>query len=83
MSRSQIRLTWRDNAGTEDGFRIERCQGLGCTGFSQIAVTGHDATVYTDNGLARNTQYSYRVRAFDGDQVSAYSNTATGKTRHR
>jgi hypothetical protein len=83
LSRSQIRLTWRDNAGTEDGFRIERCQGLGCTGFSQIAVTGHDATAYTDNGLARNTQYSYRVRAFDGDQVSAYSNTATGKTRHR
>jgi hypothetical protein len=83
VSTSQIRLTWRDNAGTEDGFRIERCQGVGCTGFVQIAIVGHDVTVYTDSGLARNTQYSYRVQAFDGDQVSVFSNTATGKTRHR
>jgi hypothetical protein len=28
---------------------------------TQIAVVGHDVTAYTDNGLARNTQYSYRV----------------------
>jgi hypothetical protein len=83
LSASQIRLIWRDNAGTEDGFRIERCQSVGCTGFTQIAVVGHDVTAYTDGGLKRNTQYSYRVQAFDGDQVSAYSNTATGKTRHR
>ena len=32
LSSSQIRLRWQDNAGTEDGFRIERCAGLGCTG---------------------------------------------------
>lgn len=83
VSVSQIRLTWQDNAGTEDGFRIERCQGIGCTGFVQVASVGHDVTAYADGGLARNTQYSYRVRAFDADEVSAYSNTATGKTRRR
>ena len=27
VSRSEIRLRWQDNAGTEDGFRIERCVG--------------------------------------------------------
>jgi len=42
---------------------------------------GHDVTSYTDGGLARNTQYSYRVRAFNAGGVSAYSNVATGKTR--
>jgi len=83
VSASQTTLGWQDNAGTDDGLRIERCQGTGCTGFTQLAVTGHDVTSYTDSGLARNTQYTYRVRAFHGDQVSAYSNTATGKTRRR
>jgi len=83
LSNSQIRLRWQDNAGTEDGFRIERCAGTGCTGFSQVAVVGHDVTSYVDGGLARNTAYSYRVRAFDAGGVSAYSNTATAKTRRK
>ena len=83
VSRSEIQLRWQDNAGTEDGFRIERCVGTGCAGFVQIAVVGHDATSYLDNGLARNTAYSYRVRAFNAGGVSAYSNTATAKTRRK
>jgi hypothetical protein len=44
---------------------------------------GHDVTGYVDGGLARNTSYTYRVRAFGGGGVSAYSNTATAKTRRR
>ena len=83
LSSSQIRLRWQDNAGTEDGFRIERCAGTGCTAFAQVAVVGHDVTSYVDGGLARNTAYSYRVRAFNAGEVSAYSNTATAKTRRK
>jgi hypothetical protein len=83
VSSSQIRLRWQDDAGTEDGFRIERCAGTGCTGFAQVAVVGHDVTSYLDGGLARNAAYSYRVRAFNAAGVSAYSNTATAKTRRR
>jgi hypothetical protein len=83
LSSSQIRLRWQDDAGTEDGFRIERCAGSGCTAFTQIAVVGHDVTGYLDGGLARNTAYSYRVRAFNAGGVSAYSNTATAKTRRK
>ena len=83
LSASQIRLTWQDNAGTEDGFRIERCAGLGCTAFTQVAVVGHDVTSYVDGGLARNSQYSYRVRAFNAGAVSAYTNVATTKTRRK
>ena len=83
LSSSQIRLRWQDNAGTEEGFRIERCAGLGCTGFTEVAVVGHDVTSYVDGGLARNTTYSYRVRAFNAGGVSAYSNTATAKTRRK
>jgi uncharacterized delta-60 repeat protein len=83
LSSSQIRLRWQDNAGTEDGFRIERCAGTGCTAFAQIAVVGHDIATYLDSGLARNTAYSYRVRAFNAAGVSAYTNAATAKTRRK
>jgi len=83
VSRSEIRLRWQDNAGTEDGFRIERCARTGCTAFAQIAVVGHDVTSYLDSGLARNTAHSYRVRAFNAGGVSTYSNTATAKTRRK
>jgi hypothetical protein len=83
LSSSQIRLRWRDNAGTEDGFRIERCQGNGCTGFTQVAVVGHDVTSYVDGGLVRNSAYSYRVRAFNAGGASPYSNTATAHTRRK
>jgi Fibronectin type III domain len=83
LSSTQIRLRWQDNAGTEDGFRIERCAGTGCTAFSQIAVVGHDVTTYVDSGLARNAAYSYRVRAFNAGGASAFSNTATAKTRRK
>ena len=76
-------MRWQDNAGTEDGFRIERCAGTGCTGFVQIAVVGHDVTSFLDDGLARNASYSYRVRAFNAGGVSAYSSTATAKTRRK
>jgi len=83
ISSSQIRLRWQDNAGTETGFRIERCQGAGCTGFTQIALAGRDATSYVDSGLARNTFYTYRLQAFNTAGNSAYSNTSTAKTRPR
>jgi hypothetical protein len=83
LSSSGIRLRWQDNAGTEDGFRVERCVGTGCTAFAQVAVVGRDVTGYTDGGLARNTSYTYRVRAFNAGGVSAYSNTATAKTRRK
>jgi hypothetical protein len=62
---------------------VERCAGTGCTAFSQVAVVGHDVTSYVDGGLARNTAYSYRVRAFNAGGVSTYSNTATAKTRRK
>ena len=83
LSASQIALRWQDDGGTEDGFRVERCTGTGCTAFSQVAVVGHDVTSYVDAGLARNTAYSYRVRAFNAGGDSTYSNTATAKTRRK
>jgi Fibronectin type III domain len=79
-SNSQINLSWTDNANNESGFRIERCQGFGCSNFAQIAEVGAGVTSYSNTGLNRITFYSYRVRAFNSAGNSGYSNTANAST---
>jgi len=80
-SRSQIRLNWKDNSAAEAGFRVERCRGSGCANLTQVAVLGPDVVTYLDSALVRNTTYTYRVRAFNADDASAFSNTAMARTR--
>jgi hypothetical protein len=79
-SSSQINLAWTDNSTDETGFRIERCQGVGCTSFIQIAQIGANITTYNDIDLAANAPYTYRVRSYNGGGNSAYSSTATATT---
>ncbi len=80
-SASQINLTWADNSTNESGFKIERCQGSGCTAFVQIATVGAGVTSYSDGSLASSTTYTYRVRAWNASGDSAYSNTAQATTQ--
>jgi len=80
VSNSRINLSWTDNSGDESGFRIERCKNPNCTNFAQIAQVGAGVTTFADTTVAKNTAYSYRVRAFNGAGNSAYSNTASAKT---
>lgn len=79
-SSSQINLAWTDGSGNETGFKIERCQGAGCSGFAQIATVGANATSYSDTGLTASTSYSYRVRAYNAGGDSGYSGTASATT---
>ncbi|HYO78260.1 MAG TPA: fibronectin type III domain-containing protein, partial [Thermoanaerobaculia bacterium] len=65
ISASQINLTWSDSSANEDGFRIERCTGAGCTSFTLIAQPAANATSYSNTGLAASTVYRYRVVAFN------------------
>ena len=81
VSSSQIDLVWQDNAMNESGFRIERCNGTGCTSFAEIATVGANATSYQNTGLVASTSYSYRVRAYNPGGTSAYSNTASATTQ--
>lgn len=81
-SGTQIGLTW--NAATETGgtinqYLIERCQGAGCSSFTQVAMSA--TTSFSDTGLSAGTSYSYRVRATDAaSDLSAYSNIASATT---
>lgn len=81
VSSSQINLTWVDNDTTEQGFKIERCGGAGCSNFAQIATVGANVTSYSNGGLTGSTSYSYRVRAYNASGDSNYSNTASAVTQ--
>jgi subtilisin family serine protease len=74
-----ISLAWLENSTSEDGFKIERCPGASCTNFTQIAKVGANATTFQDPGGISNRWYRYRVRAFNADGDSAYSNIARTK----
>jgi regulation of enolase protein 1 (concanavalin A-like superfamily) len=76
-SGTQVNLTW--GASTDSvpitGYLVERCSGVGCTSFTQIANPA--GTSYTDSGLTASSSYGYRVRAQDATTIGPYSNTAT------
>jgi titin len=77
-SRTQINLSWTDNASNESGFNIERAPSGGS--FSQIASVGANVTGYSNTGLTAGTTYQYRVRAYNASGNSGYSNTASTAT---
>jgi hypothetical protein len=79
ISPSQIDLSWTDNSEGESGFAIERWNGaLG--EYEEIATVEADVTSFSDAGLAAETTYSYRVRAFNAAGHSDYSNEAEAST---
>jgi hypothetical protein len=80
VSDSQIELAWTDNSGNEEGFKIERWnEELG--EYEEIATVAANVTGFSDTGLAPDTTYSYRVRAFNAAGDSAYTNQAEATTR--
>ncbi|MDQ7053074.1 MAG: fibronectin type III domain-containing protein [candidate division KSB1 bacterium] len=44
----------------------------------EIAQVGANVTNYSDTGLNPNSTYTYRVRAFNADGNSGYSNVGLG-----
>jgi hypothetical protein len=82
VSGTRIDLSWgaaTDNVGVT-GYRIERCQGVGCTAFTKFGTT-ITGTSYSDIGLSLNTSYSYIVLAQDAAaNLGPYSNVASATT---
>lgn len=74
INETSIALAWTDNAGNENGFKVERREGAGGS-YVEIAQLGPNSRSYTSTGLTPSTQYCYRVRAFIvGGSHSGYSN---------
>ena len=70
---TRIRLSWRDNAGAESSFQIERRT----TGsFDHLRTVGANTRQYDDTSALPGITYCYRLRARNGAGESAYSNEA-------
>ncbi len=79
VDRTDIKLDWTDNATNEDGYKIER--SADGENFTVIGTVAADVETYTDEDLDELTKYYYRVRAYKGDEYSAYTdieNKTTG-----
>jgi hypothetical protein len=71
----QLTLTWVDNSGGDAAFSVERKIGPAGT-YAEIWQQSPGATAYVDTAVSWGTTYCYRVRAFDDELVSDYSNEA-------
>lgn len=78
LSDTSIKLDWTIGSTNQDGHVIEySADGLIWVGIDTVlGVT----TTYTELGLTEATKYYYRVAAYKGSQLSAYSNTASDYT---
>ncbi len=76
ISSTQIQLSWNDKSNNEKGFKIERKS----TGdWAQICTVLANTETYLNGGLSSAYTYTYRVRAYNTDGDSEYSNEASRK----
>jgi RHS repeat-associated protein len=78
LSATQVDVTWSDNSNNENGFQVERATGAG--DFVLVGSSATNVAVVHDGGLTANTEYRYRVRAWNDIDNSAWSSIVTVTT---
>ena len=76
----EVVLRWSDRSADEQGFEVERSTSSS-GGFVRVARVAANVSGYTDRTVQRKQTYYYRVRAVNGAGASAYSNTASVRTK--
>jgi hypothetical protein len=79
-SYNRIELEWADRSAVEDGYHIERQDNSSGGGYVTIGTVEKSVTKYMDRGVSSESEYSYRVRAYNESGLSPYSNAAVGQT---
>jgi beta-galactosidase len=69
-------LTWMDNSNNETGFIIEK--KLGDSNFEELRKLDSNIRTFSDSAnFVPGKTYSYRVKGYNNEGTSAYSNEAT------
>ena len=76
---SRIDLSWQDNSTNETGFIVQRRRG-GWGHWAEVERTAANTTTFSDIGLFPGTTYIYQVQAFNGSDLSAFSNEVAAET---
>ena len=77
-SSTSVHLTWTDNSSTEDGFEVWQSKDSGSW---QLKVSvGSNVTSTDITGLAELSNYCFKVRAYNSNGESNYSNQSCSKT---
>lgn len=74
-SEESITLYWNDKSDNEIGFEIYR--SLNGSDYTWVTTTGPDILMYSDTLLDEQTEYFYKIRAFNRNGASAVSNTVS------
>ncbi len=80
VAADRIQIVWTDNSNNEDGFIIESCAQRGCNNFIEVGRVFPDIKHFVHGNLFSNSQYYYRVRAFNAGGKSAYTDVVSAKT---
>ncbi len=80
ISATAVLLTWVDNANNETGYEIESCANSGCTNFTPIDTVAADAESIVIDGLVGTAAFQFRVRAFNANGSSGYSNVVLARS---
>ena len=78
LTNDHIVLAWQNNADNERGFELERQ----ITGSGNVAIDtiGAGVTTICDSALQAGVNYSYRIRAFNEEGNSQWSETTSATT---
>ncbi len=74
-SNQNVELSWIDAPFNEDGYRVHKSEDG--TSFSIVAELDQNSTSYTDEAIADNQTYYYKVNAFNVIGNSEFSETIT------
>lgn len=72
-NQNKVKLTWTDNSKSELGYKIERKESSQ-TNFSEIATVGDNIETYTDESVLNKLMYLYRIKGFNDETQSGYTN---------
>jgi hypothetical protein len=72
-SNSKVQLKWNDNSESEDGYTVERKVGQSGQ-YQKLKDVNANTTTLEDDAVIQGQVYFYKIRAFNSNITSAYSN---------